>query len=217
MAKVEFQEVYLSEEDETHRADICTSEKIVIEIQNSPITADEIYTRECFYDKLIWVINSSKFKHNIFFKSFQNVENQVRRFWDSTIINDKTFMIVSLPVNDFNDQILKSLKECNYQELSDKKWIKRPPNSYSYKLDDKVYQAISNHILDWDITNRAYEKKLGGCSFRWKNFRKSWLYAENIFIDLNNDYLFHIKSLHENGRGYGKFVEKRYFVERYNK
>lgn len=50
---------------EKHIADIKTNTDIVIEFQNSPISTDELKSREEFYDKLIWVVNAEKFSDNI--------------------------------------------------------------------------------------------------------------------------------------------------------
>jgi hypothetical protein len=48
--------------DEMHRADIHTSTGVTIEFQNSPISFEEISSRDQFYRKLIWVVNGKKFK-----------------------------------------------------------------------------------------------------------------------------------------------------------
>ena len=49
------------ETNEKHIADIYNSHlKLVIEFQNSPITLDEIASRETFYKKMIWIIFQKK-------------------------------------------------------------------------------------------------------------------------------------------------------------
>lgn len=47
---------------ELHRADIHTTCGTTIEFQNSPISLDELMSRESFYPKLVWVLNGKKFK-----------------------------------------------------------------------------------------------------------------------------------------------------------
>jgi competence CoiA-like predicted nuclease len=42
-----------------HRADICTPEGFVVELQNSPINPAEIQKRENFYKKMCWIFNVS--------------------------------------------------------------------------------------------------------------------------------------------------------------
>lgn len=56
----EWQEVTI----DIHRADISTPHGI-IEFQNSPLSAEEIRTREEFYGRMIWVVNASNFKCNL--------------------------------------------------------------------------------------------------------------------------------------------------------
>ncbi len=46
---------------ELHRADVYTYCGTTIEFQNSPITAEELLSREAFYPNLIWVLNGKKF------------------------------------------------------------------------------------------------------------------------------------------------------------
>jgi hypothetical protein len=45
-----------------HRADVFTPCATAIEFQNSPITLEELRSREAFYPNLVWVVNGAKFK-----------------------------------------------------------------------------------------------------------------------------------------------------------
>ncbi len=45
--------------EETHRADVKLPSGTIIELQNSPISSEEIKERENFYENMIWVINYS--------------------------------------------------------------------------------------------------------------------------------------------------------------
>jgi len=47
---------------EKHRADIITKTGVVVEVQNSPISLEELRSRETFYQNLVWVVNASKFR-----------------------------------------------------------------------------------------------------------------------------------------------------------
>ncbi|MES2826988.1 MAG: competence protein [Bacteroidota bacterium] len=59
----DFREVCLTDQftGELHRADVYTSCGRTIEFQNSPITSEELRSREAFYPNLIWVLNGKKF------------------------------------------------------------------------------------------------------------------------------------------------------------
>ncbi|MEJ2882179.1 competence protein CoiA family protein [Pedobacter sp. GR22-6] len=45
-----------------HRADIHTPCGTTLEFQNSPISLEEMESREAYYPKLIWILNAKKFK-----------------------------------------------------------------------------------------------------------------------------------------------------------
>ncbi len=53
-----------------HRADIIGNNGLVIELQNSPISVEEIQKREQFYGNMIWVFNAEKFLKNLFIETF---------------------------------------------------------------------------------------------------------------------------------------------------
>lgn len=50
--------------NEKHIADVKTSKGLVIEFQNSPITPNELISREMFYKNIIWIVNGEHFKKN---------------------------------------------------------------------------------------------------------------------------------------------------------
>lgn len=52
---------------ENHRADIRTKEGTIIELQNSPISPEELLERELFYPSLIWILNGKTIAKNIIF------------------------------------------------------------------------------------------------------------------------------------------------------
>jgi len=45
--------------DEKHFADIKTNDGVVIELQNSPMSNENIRIRENFYDKMLWIVNGN--------------------------------------------------------------------------------------------------------------------------------------------------------------
>ncbi|WP_285008251.1 competence protein [Pedobacter faecalis] len=58
-----------------HRADIFTSCGTTLEFQNSPISLDELRSREAFYPKLVWVLNGKKFKGFKILKHLPDVDD----------------------------------------------------------------------------------------------------------------------------------------------
>ena len=53
----EYVEVSVRKGGVSHRADIRTSEGVVIELQHSPLSPDEIAEREEFYGRMVWVFD----------------------------------------------------------------------------------------------------------------------------------------------------------------
>lgn len=62
----EWQEVVHHDEvtGEKHIADVKTPAGLVIEFQNSPISIEELSSREKFYKSMIWIVNGQTFKNN---------------------------------------------------------------------------------------------------------------------------------------------------------
>lgn len=62
----EYQEIVHFDEltGEKHVADVKIPTGLVIEFQNSPISEDELQSREKFYKNMIWIVNGTEFKKN---------------------------------------------------------------------------------------------------------------------------------------------------------
>lgn len=73
---VEWQEVVINKEGQTHRADIKTNTGLVVEFQNSSISSSEIKQRERFYENMIWLINAKEIKDN--FQLWSLVKTQLK-------------------------------------------------------------------------------------------------------------------------------------------
>ena len=56
-----YREITIIKENETHRADIQLPDHTVIELQHSPISPEDIFARESFYQKMIWIIDGESF------------------------------------------------------------------------------------------------------------------------------------------------------------
>jgi competence protein CoiA len=59
----EFREVCFTDKrtGEIHRADVHTNKGVTLEFQNSPISLEELKSREEFYSNLIWIVNAKNF------------------------------------------------------------------------------------------------------------------------------------------------------------
>jgi competence protein CoiA len=56
-----------------HRADICSSTGLVVELQHSALSPEDVLAREAFYrDRLIWMYDASAFVRNVQFRDRGN-------------------------------------------------------------------------------------------------------------------------------------------------
>lgn len=84
-------EITIKRNGKKHRADIQTEDKVVIELQNSPIQKSVIREREEFYgEKMLWLINGIDFKERFDFRDFVLYDlDDSRRFEQPE--NEKSF------------------------------------------------------------------------------------------------------------------------------
>ncbi len=220
--KEEQTEVYINRFSQYHIADIYTDKGLVIEIQNSPISSTEIFERENFYDKMVWVINSKEFKHNLHLKEYSyDIGKEIWFRWVNQYSpsDDKAFAII-VPLDDYFEQVLPALKSCKFKKAYDKEkdtefWYNKK-TQYQQQLDKPILNAFASYLLDTKMVHHLDENRNYSTNFKWLHLRKSWTTATKpIYIDLNNGFLFYIKTLHENGNGFGKIVSKRTFLSKY--
>jgi competence CoiA-like predicted nuclease len=221
-------EAYIEKEGITHRADILTNTNVVIEIQNSSISVEDIRARCDFYDNLVWVINSQEFKHNLDLFNY----NSMRKLSALSIpcyereIGQDYYLYIYLQKDkwfNYFDEILELnlfikvgnngewRRQIKINKTDRKKEILKIINSIEFDLTTIGYYS------DWIKFAPNDRQETFLC---WNYFRKSWknVLSENtlLFIDLNNGFLFQINRLKENGRGWGEFVPKEQFIKKYN-
>jgi len=213
-------EVIIRKGNEVHIADIVCKDGLVIEIQNSPIISSEVRRREQFYKKMIWVINSDPFKHNLTLKDFKyNFTKEIWFQYIQPMIGTAFDFAIFVPVDD-NGAILDSLILNNYEKYYDSKsgkiFYSRRRTGSDYAIPLEVHNSFSAYLLDKKIRERCISEKSYKTTFRWKSLRKTWMGATMpIFLDLNNGFLFYIKTLYANGNGSGLVISKKRFLEKY--
>lgn len=81
-----------------HRADIFGNRDVVIELQHSAISVEEIRKREEFYGKMFWIVDAHPFAENLFFQ--KNTRKEVRAngeiAWDrggSWLVGDAEYVL----------------------------------------------------------------------------------------------------------------------------
>ncbi|MBK7244429.1 MAG: hypothetical protein IPH98_11300 [Saprospiraceae bacterium] len=119
----EWQEIVHIDEitGEKHIADVKTSKGLIIEFQNSPISFEELNSREVFYKKMIWIINGKSFKSNFhilhalpnpkaeFVKDIafmdRKKDHEGKLFFRYSENEENAIMVLVRSVNDLKDEI----------------------------------------------------------------------------------------------------------------
>lgn len=161
---VAFQEVVKNdlETGEKHIADIFhPTRQLTIEFQHSPISLQEIESRENFYGKMVWIVDVLPFKSNIFLhKDIQDA------FYECIIMpwaRDQDRIIRDLIKQDKDDEVSKLLDNC-------------PGDAY-IEMFEKKY--------------KSYSKKEDYFLMQWKYQHKRWNHTRcPLFFDIGDDYLY---------------------------
>ncbi len=214
---LECREVQIKRGHEWHRADIESKNNTIIEVQNSHISPEEIFQREQFYGNMLWIINSERFKHNLTFTNFPLDFD--RDFSHYKTVDEKKpgYYILKLPlINDL--EIKKALKEngfypCDEDDYDEEYWENK---HYIAEIPDDIIRAYRNYLFDENLQMQLERGRTYETNFRWKFHSKCWEGGKKIrILDLNNRFLFFIKTLHEKGYGFGVIISKWNFLRKY--
>lgn len=210
----EWQEVIqVDKNGEKHRADVLNPIKnLTIEFQNSPINIDELRSRECFYEKMIWVINANNLI--IEFEDLNTHLNEVESIKDKYLgnkINDqiKVSKDVQRDLIKISDEIKQNWKQgFSEQMIKDillhfdvevekviASLIYRGSNDSfiisANQLKEEILLPIFNKAIN-DAKEYARKKKESNIyKYKWIRRRKVWDYAmQPVFLDTGKELLF---------------------------
>ena len=172
------QEIIIERSGEKHRADIKTSNGVVIEFQHSSISSSTIRIREHFYENMIWVVDARSFKDHFKFRSIVKSELRDIEFLSSNALY-KLEAEYDEKLKDIQSRIDKNGMTCkekldninyknkNFEELNDllnsfeafthivvAKWSEDQNHweHATYKITDAVSQELKSQLTD---INRA--------------------------------------------------------------
>lgn len=151
---------------EMHRADIKSVNGIILEIQNSPISLEELRSREDFYKNLVWIINGEKF-HSRF------------KIWPAPLPDPKCAK--------FDDVVFMASKH----EPSCSMFWRKSENPEATSAGNAMVRIRSNREILGEIGNHY----IGHHSFYWIRPHIAWLEAKcPIFIDFGADILWKLET-----------------------
>jgi competence protein CoiA len=150
---------------EKHRADIKSDRGIILEIQNSPISLEELRSRENFYKNMLWVVNGTNFLTR--FKVFNTrLPNPNSKEFD-----DIVFAASSLNCTAF----WKKSENPDAAAGKENSMVLLHPIR-------KIQREMDNHYI-------------GHHPFNWKRPHVAWLKAKcPVFIDFGADILWRIEN-----------------------
>ena len=131
----DWQEVIIEKSGEKHIADVKTHKGIVIEFQNSSISASTIIIREDFYRNMIWVINAQPFKQN-----FSSIRSKVN------FQLQQIEAAVSSKLTSLEENFKKELKNLSNEIDRNAKEIRSNKLDITYKNGnlEKLFESIKN-------------------------------------------------------------------------
>ncbi len=161
---------------EKHIADVKTDSGLVIELQNSPISLEEMRSRESFYDAMVWVVNGEAFGEQFFILGElpdpnselaqdvrfcrQRVDWDGRGFWRRSENPGKGGLVLMHNVNEIADEIQQVYVG---HHLFD--WVR--PRSVWFEADKPVYFDFGNgnlwQLLQYDDRGLMCVQRLDKC------------------------------------------------------
>ena len=186
--KAEFPEQYrevtfeCADTGERHRADIVTDKGMVVEIQNSPISLEELRSREAFYENLVWVVNGEKFKSR-----FEISET----------------LLPSPQAAEFDDVVFAGVGK-----VAGTLFWRRSENPDAALNPRSLVLIHSSRTIEQKIE----EHYCGHHPFEWKNAHIAWLEAScPVLFDFGGEFLWRVEDYRDQFRCV-RAISKRKFV-----
>jgi len=157
---------------EKHIADVQIPTGMVIEFQNSPISLEELQSREKFYGDMLWIVNARSFEKQFFLMSpVPDPETELGQ--------DIVFSAEQKPIEMLKPAPLAGLHFWLRSENIDHAGMVRIRGSDEFA--EKIFESYNGHHL-----------------FYWKKPRDVWLKATApVFFDFGDEALWHLESYHE--------------------
>jgi competence protein CoiA len=157
---------------EKHIADVVTSTGMIIEFQNSPMSLEELQSREQFYGNMIWIVNAQSFSNQ--FSLMSPVPDP-----NSELGRDTVFSHGQRPIKLLKPAPLAGLHFWLRSENVDHLGLVEIHSSNDFA--DAIFESYNGHHL-----------------FYWKKPRDVWLKATApVFLDFGDEVLWHLQTYHD--------------------
>lgn len=167
---------------EIHRADIITDRGIVVEIQNSPISLEELRSREAFYKNLLWLVNGEKFRSR--------------------------FEILSAPLPNPDASEFEDIVFFGTGAIAGEAFWRKSENPEATEKSGAMVRLHPARKIEQSIR----ENYIGHHPFRWTRPHVAWLEANcPVLIDFGKEFLWRIENYRGQFRCV-RAISKRKFV-----
>jgi competence protein CoiA len=173
----EFQEVVCFDPvtGEKHIADIKLPNGLVIEFQNSPISYDEMRSREAFYGKMIWVVNAAKFHSHFQTSDLLNFDERIIWFYGAR----RTWMKSKMP-------LIFDFSNCGIEEEIQYKY--KSKEGYEYYKYYSACRLWSNYIMIYAKELYGYINNKNDCGIKAQYFdRRYFIEKYTAYQDLETE------------------------------
>lgn len=186
---VNWQEVvqFDNQTGEKHIADVKTKNGFVLEFQNSPMSDQEMKSREDFYEKMVWVVNGEKFIKN--FHILGSLPKPgLKKYSDIGFCSTKKGYL--------GRSFFKYSENPNWEKSSRELILLR---MYSFSEIEKEVEGdyIGHHLFDWIKP------------------RTNWISSKcDVFIDFGGEVLWKLMTYDNKGLRCVRKIDKKIFITR---
>lgn len=206
-------EVTLEYNSEKHRADIFTDKGMVIEIQRSLISPEDIIKRENFYKQMVWIVYAAEIYEHFHLDARWSIDKEVFEIIKNYKIYTRIETTQDFRHNSKTDEFEpfdKPIYFIRFDKVPHEKIrnLLKSKNFYWNKTEWKTESNYFNSLIIKSLFDRKRYVK-----FLWKWSREVWQYAKcPVYLDFGNQYLFEIISGKGCKTGFGYFVDKETFI-----
>lgn len=176
---INWREIVINKDSIIHRADILTSNGFVLELQNSSISAETIREREVFYNRMVWLINCTRYKNNIKTNSLLKVKLNEHRDENAYIFHydpedavdirdeKRQLLVLNEELDDYKDKrdrtlskrdlFERTLKHSTEETMNYLRWFSHSYTHFSaFKFEEK--ETYRNTLSEIEAVNKQIVK-----------------------------------------------------------
>ena len=207
--KTNFDEEEQEVKIDSHRADIKCKNGLVIELQNSFISADDICDRENFYGNMIWILNGKTLGKGLELRNKKSYLSFVwKNFPQSWLFSERSIYIdLTKSYEEIKEEMDDLMERINLIFNKLKILIGKSPREFDFKSYEYTYIIDEKEI--------AKQKEILETYNIWHDLSLQHSSKQDEYNIFNGKTIFLIKKLYENNpcTGWGYLISKFDFLK----